>query len=151
MFSPILPMRSARVCSTDLPFKSNAPNAATSAGFCSATNFAEPFANARKSSFFATKSVSELTSTIAPVVPLTYTATTPSAAMREAALPALLPNFTRKISSALPMSPAASVRAFLHSIIGASVLPRNSATIPAVIVVIFYPLFETSYDFIAIT
>ena len=66
-----------------------------------------------------------------------YRPTTPSAAMREAALLALLPNLTRRISSALAMSPSASVSAFLHSIIGASVLPRSSLTMPAVISAIF--------------
>jgi hypothetical protein len=62
--------------------------------------------------------------------------------MREAALPALLPSFTRKISSALAMSPAASVKARLHSIMGASVLARSSDTIAAVIVVISIPIFN---------
>ena len=60
----------------------------------------------------------------------------PSAVTREAALPALLPSLTRRISSALAISPAASVKAFLHSIIGASVLARNSPTIAAVIAAI---------------
>src|ERR1700693_1114808 len=57
----------------------------------------------------------------------------PSAATRPAALLALLPSFTRRISSAFTRSPAASVRAFLHSIIGASVFSRSSFTMPAVI------------------
>ncbi len=88
-----------------------------------------------KSSFFATKSVSELTSTIAPVVPAApmLIATTPSAAIRDAAFVALLPSLTRRISSAFAMSPPASASAFLHSIIGASVLSRSSFTIEAVI------------------
>ena len=64
--------------------------------------------------------------------------TTPSAAIREAALLALLPSLVRRISSALEKSPFASVKAFLHSIIGASVRARNSATMPAVIAVMFY-------------
>jgi hypothetical protein len=53
--------------------------------------------------------------------------------MRLAALLALLPSLTRRISSALPMSPPASASAFLHSIIGASVRSRSSLTMPAVI------------------
>ena len=57
----------------------------------------------------------------------------PSAATRVAALVALLPSLTRKISSALTRSPVASVSAFLHSIIGASVFSRNSLTMLAVI------------------
>ena len=43
---------------------------------------------------------------------------------------------TRNSSSALAISPSASVRAFLHSIMGASVLPRSSATMLAVIAAI---------------
>jgi hypothetical protein len=60
-------------------------------------------------------------------------ATTPSAATRPALLAALLPKRTRRISSAFCMSPAASVSAFLQSIIGASVRSRSSLTIDAVI------------------
>src|SRR5512143_1518452 len=60
------------------------------------------------------------------------TPTTPSAATRVDALAALLPSLTRRISSALPRSPAASVKAFLHSIIGASVFSRSSFTMLAV-------------------
>ena len=60
-------------------------------------------ANARKSSFLATKSVSQFTSTIAPSLPsaLTLMATMPSAATRLDAFAALLPSLTRRISSAL--------------------------------------------------
>ncbi len=58
-------------------------------------------------------------------------ATTPSAVTRDAALLALLPSFTRSSSSARAMSPSASVSAFLHSIIGASVFARSSATMLA--------------------
>jgi hypothetical protein len=46
---------------------------------------------------------------------------TPSAVTRAAALPALLPSLTRSISSALAMSPSASVKrllAFHHGGIG---------------------------------
>ena len=46
---------------------------------------------------------------------------------------ARLPKRTRMISSARVMSPAASVSAFLQSIIGASVRSRSSFTMPAVI------------------
>src|SRR5690606_31027537 len=65
-----------------------------------------------------------------------HAATIPSAATREAALLALLPSFTRRISSARARSPPASVSAFLHSIIGASVFSRSSLTMLAVIAVI---------------
>ena len=83
-----------------------------------------------------TKSVSQLSSTIAPVVPDTLAATTPSAAIRDDAFEALLPSLTRRISSARSMSPSASVRAFLHSIIGASVFARSAPTMLAVIAAI---------------
>jgi hypothetical protein len=63
--------------------------------------------------------------------------TTPSAAMRPALLAALLPNLTRRSSSAFCMSPWASLRAFLQSIIGASVRSRSSLTMEAVISAIF--------------
>ena len=134
-FSPSLPTSVLRVSSTDVPCKSSADSAATSAGFLSAIRFTSAPVNARKSVFFATKSVSQLISSMAPSLPslAMYVATTPSAATREAALVALLPSFTRRISSALLISPAASVSAFLHSIIGASVFSRSSFTMPAVI------------------
>jgi hypothetical protein len=102
--------------------------AATSSAIC--------FENARKSSFFETKSVSQFSSTIAPTLPPMNDAITPSAVTREAALLALLPSFTRSSSSARSMSPSASVSAFLHSIMGASVFARSSATMLAVIAAI---------------
>src|SRR5438445_13507206 len=58
---------------------------------------------------------------------------TPSAAVRAAALDALLPSLIRRSSSALAELPSASTSAFLHSIIGASVLSRRSLTMLAVI------------------
>jgi hypothetical protein len=72
---------------------------------------------------------------MAAVLPsgLMLMATTPSAATRPALLAALLPKRTRRISSAFCMSPAASVRAFLQSIMGASVRSRSSFTMDAVI------------------
>src|SRR6185437_6433174 len=56
-----------------------------------------------------------------------------SAAVLPAILPALAPLFTRRISSAFLISPAASTKAFLHSIIPKLVISRSSATIFAVI------------------
>jgi hypothetical protein len=140
MFSPILPIRPFLTSSTVGPKPSwlsgSADSAATSAGFFSATSAESDFAKARKESFLVTKSVSQFTSIKAPVVPSTVAATTPSAAIRDAALPALLPSLTRSSSSALSMSPSASVSAFLHSIIGASVLARSAPTMLAVIAAI---------------
>ena len=135
MFSPILPTSAARVDSTVPSPIGSADSAATSAGLLLATSSAQPLARVMNSSFLATKSVSELTSTTAASLPSAarYMPTTPSAATRLAALVALLPSLTRRISSALAMSPPASVSAFLHSIIGASVFSRSSFTMPAVI------------------
>ena len=65
-FSPILPTKALRVSSTVEPLWASADNAATSAGFCVAINSATLAESAKKSSFFATKSVSQFTSTIAP-------------------------------------------------------------------------------------
>ena len=61
---------------------------------------AAALAMAKKLSFLVTKSVSQLTSIKAALLPALCTATTPSAVMRAAAFPALLPNFTRSNSSA---------------------------------------------------
>src|SRR5690606_35622440 len=49
------------------------------------------------------------------------------------------PSLTRSNSSARAISPPASERAFLHSIMGASVFSRNSLTIAAVISAMFAP------------
>jgi len=126
--------------------------ASTEAGLCLATNSAAVLHNAKKLSFLVTKSVSQFTSINAPCLPSMKEATIPSAVTRVAALPALLPNLTRRISSAFSMLPSASVRAFLHSIMGASVLARSSPTIAAVIAIFFlrcvrkpFVSFGTSY------
>ena len=149
MFSPILPMRPLRTSSTVGPNPSwvsgSAARAATSAGLFSATSEESDLAKARNESFLVTKSVSQLSSTIAPVLPSTVAATTPSAAIRDAALPALLPSLTRSSSSAFSMSPSASVSAFLHSIIGASVLARSAPTMLAVIAAIVLLLGRTAH------
>ena len=134
MFSPILPTRSDRVCSTDLPLRSSDDSAATSAGFCLMIVSAHVLVKSMKSGFFETKSVSQLASNSTPLPPSITATTRPSAAMRPPTLVALLPSFTRMISSARTMSPLASANAFLHSIIGASVFDRRPLTIAAVIV-----------------
>src|SRR5690606_19434242 len=155
MFSPIRPTSAVRTDSTVPPPIGSADSAATSAGSRLATRLASSRENARKSSFFATKSVSQLTSTIAPSLRSSdcQMPTTPSAVTRAAALLALLPSLTRRISSARPMSPSASASAFLHSIIGASVFSRSSFTMLAVISAIALLLdspFEPSSGFLAI-
>lgn len=109
-----------------------------SAGFFSKTILAMPLESAMKSSFLVTKSVSQFTSAMAADLRsgAMRMLMSPSAAMRLAALFALLPKRTRRISSALARSPSASLSAFWHSIIGASVLMRSSLTRLAVIAAI---------------
>src|ERR1019366_8006306 len=142
MFSPILPTRPLRTPSTVGPkpswLSAKAASRVKSAGSLLATSSASDFTSARNESFLVTKSVSQLTSTMAPVVPSITVATTPSAAIRDDAFEALLPSLTRSSSSARSMSPPASARAFLHSIIGASVLARSAPTMLAVIAAISF-------------
>src|SRR5712692_10187176 len=135
MFSPMRPTNALRVSSTVDPPSGADERAATSGGFLFATRSASERAKFRKSLFLATKSVSQLTSTIAPILAsaATWIAMTPSAAVRAEALDALFPRRTRSSSSALAALPSASTSAFLHSIIGASVLSRRSLTMLAVI------------------
>src|SRR5690606_41446167 len=66
---------------------------------------------------WATKSVSELTSTTAALAPAVTTPTRPSAATRSAFLAALARPRVRSQSIAASMSPLVSARAFLQSII----------------------------------
>ena len=89
---------------------------------------------ALKSSFLATKSVSEFTSTTVALVlsSLIFIATKPSAATLSAFLAALDKPFSLNISTALSIFPSASTNAFLQSSIPAPVLSLNSLTILAV-------------------
>ena len=82
----------------------------------------------------ATKSVSELTSTMTARLPgAVATPIRPSAATRPAFLAALARPLVRSQSTAASMSPLVSVSAALQSIMPAPVLSRSSFTIPAVI------------------
>ncbi len=81
----------------------------------------------------ATKSVSELTSTTTPLVPLMATPTRPSAATRSAFFAALDRPFLRSQSTAASTLPEVSPSAALQSIIPAPVISRRSLTICAVI------------------
>jgi len=87
----------------------------------------------------ATKSVSELTSTNAPLLPSVVAPINPSAATRPAFLAACASPLVRSQSMAASISPSDSVRAFLQSIMPAPVVSRSSFTIAAVIVVIACP------------
>ncbi len=113
-----------------------------SAGFASATCFATAFAKFLKLSVLATKSVSQLTSTSAPVQPqgVMYATTAPSAAIRPAFLAACASPFSRSQSMALSMSPSDSTSAFLQSIMPALVRSRSSLTRAAVIFAIRFIL-----------
>src|SRR3546814_654476 len=84
-------------------------------------------------SFLATKSVSLLTSTIAPRVPSVATPTRPSAATRPAFLAAAARPLVRSQSIDASMSPWFSASAFLQSIMPAPVRSRSSLTRAAVI------------------
>ncbi len=88
---------------------------------------------ATKSGLRATKSVSQLTSTITPMrEPCRYCATVPSAAMRVAFLAAEAIPFLRRYSIAFSMSAVHSVSAFLQSAMPAPVRSRRSLIIWAV-------------------
>src|SRR5690606_11723499 len=93
-------------------------------------------ASAWNDSLRATKSVSELSSIIAAPLPSADVSisTRPSAASRPARFSALAMPFLRRISPARSMSPLASSRAFLQSIIPAPVRRRSSAMSLVVIV-----------------
>src|SRR5208283_3290288 len=132
-FSPSFCTSAWRAASTVPPSSGSAASAATSAGFFSATSRARHCAKATKSALRATKSVSQLSSTIAPCLPSSAMKApmTPSAATRSAAFDAFAPLRMRSSCSALSMSPPASVSAFLHSIIGSPVRLRRSITMLA--------------------
>ena len=129
MFSPMVPIISLTVSSTVtfLP------------GYVMASSFdTSPLALAASEATFrtmswncslrATKSVSELTSTTAPLLPLVSMPIRPSAATRPAFLAAFDRPFLRSQSTAASMSPLASVSAALQSIMPAPVFSRRSFT-----------------------
>src|SRR4051812_5616719 len=115
------------------------PTSSALVGARVAASSASGFAERTKSSFLATKSVSELTSTSAPTLAsaASQAPITPSAAIRLAALLALAPLLMRSSSSAFFRSPSHSANAFLHSIIPRPVSSRSSFTSPALISAIF--------------
>src|SRR6185369_6924439 len=109
-----------------------APSAPMSVPCCSAS-CATFFTKSWNSSFLATKSVSEFTSTTAPRLPSTATPTRPSDAVRPAFLAAADRPLARSQSMAASMSPLVSASAFLQSIMPALVRSRSSFTDAAVI------------------
>ena len=133
-FSPITAICPAKASATVLDeslFQLSAKNASISAAFVVKACAATSSTYALKSAFFATKSVSEFTSTIAALVPSTTVLTIPSAAILPAFAAFAIP-FSLKYSTALSISPSVFARAFLQSIIPAPVISLNSFTIAAV-------------------
>src|SRR5690606_14747157 len=134
MFSPTLATSSVRAASTDRPSGNVADaSAATSSTSPSRTSAATACANAAKFSSLATKSVSELTSTIAARLPSVAITTRPSAATRPDFFSALAWPAFRRYSTAASMSPPVSASAFLQSIMPAPVRSRSSFTCDALI------------------
>ena len=117
------------------PFTVQASAASRSAGLLAISAFLIVSSSSRNCSFFATKSVSEFTSKITPVLPSTPTRVKPSAAIRSFFFAAFAIPFSRSQSIDFAMSPSHSVRAFLQSIIPAPVFSRNSFTNAAVIMI----------------
>ena len=135
MFSPIVAIAPFSVSSTVAPSFSFAaliaarlPSVASAASAMRATRL-------WKSAFRATKSVSELTSTMTALPGAVATPTRPSAATRPAFLAALARPLARSQSTAASMSPPVSVSAFLQSIMPTPVFSRSSFTIPAEIAI----------------
>ena len=130
-FSPMVRILSLSASSTVSPESSLQPSSAsTSAGLCASMAPATLVTNSLNISFLATKSVSEFTSTITPILAslslMAYT--TPSAATRSAFLAAAAKPFSRSSATARSKSPSASVRAFLQSIIPTPVCWRSLFT-----------------------
>src|SRR6202165_2855193 len=135
MFSPIFATSARRRSSTLSPDGSFAsPSPARLAGCEVRAQSATACAKARKPCSRATKSVSQLISSMAAVrasVDLATT-TTPSVASRAAVLSALACPCLRMSSAAASRSPLASTSAFLHSIMPAPVRSRSCLTASAV-------------------
>ena len=130
MFSPILATVSAIASAIVMPPTLAALIASTSVPTSSATSAiirTKPW----NRSLRATKSVSELTSTTTPFLPLTAAPVRPSAATRPAFLAAFARPFLRSQSTAASMLPSFSPSAALQSIMPAPVASRSSLTICA--------------------
>src|SRR6185437_2039902 len=134
MFSPIFATRALlRSSMLSEPSSFACSSASSVCGRSVTTRPATALEKARKSCSRATKSVSQLTSTIAAARPSAArsTAMTPSAAIRVAFLSALARPCLRMSSAAASRSPPVSTRAFLHSIMPAPVRSRSCLTVSA--------------------
>ena len=123
MFSPSLPASCVSVSPTVEPSNGSA---ATSPSPCDATNLVSSASSDVKSLPLATKSVLQLSSTMAATLPSTTTSTAPSVASRSLSLPALARPLARRRSRARSTSPSDSSSAFLQSIIPAPVALRSA-------------------------
>mmetsp|Transcript_2275 Transcript_2275/g.5688 ORF Transcript_2275/g.5688 Transcript_2275/m.5688 type:complete len:252 (-) Transcript_2275:5-760(-) len=136
MFSG-LPCKSSLAASIFFSFSSHAASISSSRTHVTegdaATCMAMAFASSWNSGRLATKSVSQLTSTITPSFEPVwmYVSMIPSLAARPAFLSAEARPFWRSISVALSMSPSCSSSAFLQSIIPAPVMSRRVFTVLA--------------------
>src|SRR6185312_7521783 len=142
MFSPIFATSDRRRSSMLSPLSSfRASSAASEAGLAASVRAATLRAKARKSCSRATKSVSQLTSTMAAArASGAFSMTiTPSAATREAFLSAFASPCLRISSAAASRSPLVSTSAFLHSIMPAPVRSRSCLTDSAVMFIPFAP------------
>ena len=136
-----------RVSATEAPpDMGSASRASISAGWLSSVSLATSLQKFWKSSPLETKSVSQLTSTMATFLlsSLAWMEIRPSAAVRPAFLSALARPVLRMCSIAASMSPSHSTSAFLHSIMPAPVRSRRSFTIAAVIAMSERPLSKSS-------
>ncbi|CPU63933.1 Uncharacterised protein [Mycobacteroides abscessus] len=136
IFSPSVAAWLSMTCWTVSPSASAASAASASRAPASAAALSTRSAREMNVSFFATKSVSELSSmsvaTWPPSVSRMSTATRPSEVERPSRLATPFRPFTRMISSALSASPPASSRAFLTSSMPAPVRSRRALMSAAV-------------------
>ena len=140
-FSPILATFSTSASFTVMeasPFQASAMNSSIDPASESTACLATASTKFWNSSFFATKSVSEFTSTTAATLSsLRATLQRPSAAILPAFFSAFACPFFLRNSTAASISPSVWARAFLQSIMPAPVISLNSFTMPAVILAIF--------------
>ena len=134
MFSPILAILSVRTSWTLLSkFKYFDFKISSRSPLLFSEILATELTNSWNSTFLATKSVSELTSTIEPKLSSIQIPIKPSEATRPDFLDAVASPFFLNQSTAASISPLVSDKAFLQSIIPALDLILNSLTICAVI------------------
>ena len=137
-FSPILATFAVRTSLTVDPWNGSSKKTSISRSPFTSASAAIASTNSTNSSFFDTKSVSELTSAIAATLLPSPKAilTSPSAAILPDFFCAFMIPFSRSQSTALSMSPSVSTSAFLQSIIPEPVSSRSSLTSAAVTAIV---------------